>query len=50
MLAKARELRDRYLERVNESLILPAASGKYDVSRSLEAQVEEKALPFAAAG
>ncbi len=34
-LAKARELRDRWMERVNGSLALPAVIGKYDVSRTL---------------
>jgi hypothetical protein len=33
----ARELRDRYLEQVNADRALPAAHGKYDVSRQLEA-------------
>ena len=33
----ARELRDRYLEQVNADRMLPAAQGKYDVSRQLEA-------------
>lgn len=38
LIAAARELRDRYLEQMNERLLLPpAASGKYDVSRALEA-------------
>ena len=32
-IAAARELRDRYLEEVNTGRILPAAQGKYDVSR-----------------
>jgi hypothetical protein len=38
-IAAARELRDRYLEEVNSpgSRMLPAANGKYDVSRQLEA-------------
>jgi len=34
MVAKARELRDRYLEQVNDRLLL-APSGKYDVSRQI---------------
>ena len=60
LIAAARELRDRWLEKVNEdpSLILPA--GKYDVARELPDQadgrhavprlavVEVKALPEAA--
>ena len=32
-VAAARELRDRYLEEVNAGRCLPAANGKYDVSR-----------------
>jgi GNAT superfamily N-acetyltransferase len=37
-VAAARELRDRYLEQVNTGMLLPpAAHGKYDVSRQLEA-------------
>ena len=32
----ARELRDRFLEQVNVDRLLPAACGKYDVSRQLE--------------
>jgi hypothetical protein len=46
MVAKARELRDRYLEQVNERLLL-APSGKYDVSRALQpaARDSESAMP-----
>jgi hypothetical protein len=52
-VAAARELRDRYLEQVNADRLLPAANGKYDVSRQLEAapsaiQSERIALPKAA--
>ena len=37
-VAAARELRDRYLEEMNSgNLLPPAAQGKYDVSRQLEA-------------
>ena len=43
-IAAARELRDRYLEEVNApgtpgglALLPPAAQGKYDVSRTLDA-------------
>ncbi len=36
-VAAARELRDRYLEEVNVDRMLPAAHGKYDVSRRLDA-------------
>ena len=35
LIAKARELRDRYLEQVNERLLI-GPRGKYEVSRSLE--------------
>jgi N-acetylglutamate synthase-like GNAT family acetyltransferase len=36
LVAAVRELRDRYIEQINEGLLLPpAASGKYDVSRAL---------------
>jgi len=37
LVAAARELRDRWLERVNSGQLLPEAAGKYDVSRQLEA-------------
>jgi hypothetical protein len=38
LVAAAREFRDRYLEEVNTSMLLPpSACGKYDVSRQLEA-------------
>jgi hypothetical protein len=36
LLAKARELRDRYLEEVNSGRFLPPECGKYDVSRQIE--------------
>jgi hypothetical protein len=45
MIAKARELRDRYLEQVNERLLL-APSGKYDVSRGLPAMREASPTPL----
>jgi hypothetical protein len=35
LVAKARELRDRYLERVNSEPLLLAGGGKYDVSRAI---------------
>jgi hypothetical protein len=38
LAAKARELRDRYLEQVNERLLIGSV-GKYDVSRALEGAV-----------
>jgi len=38
LVAAVRELRDRYIEQINEGLLLPpSACGKYDVSRALEA-------------
>jgi len=37
LVAAARELRDKYLEHFNAQRLLPAANGKYDVSRALEA-------------
>ena len=38
MVEAARELRDRYIEQINlGNLLPPSASGKYDVSRQLEA-------------
>ena len=44
-----RELRDRYLERLNESpKAMIAPSGKYDVSRSLVSPDAPRALPDAA--
>lgn len=36
-VAAARELRDRWLERVNAGQYLPQACGKYEVSRMLAA-------------
>lgn len=41
-VAAARELRDRFLERVNVEMqqMLPGAQGKYDVSRLVEGEVE----------
>ena len=41
LVAAARELRDRYLEQVNSERLLPAANGKYDVSRQLHAPATE---------
>jgi hypothetical protein len=34
-VSAARELRDRYLEQINSRGLLPAANGKYDVSRAI---------------
>ena len=49
ILAKARELRDRYLERLNESPnALAAPAARYDVSRSLALPDAPRALPNAA--
>ncbi len=44
-VAAARELRDRYLEQVNEGRLLPGDVGKYDVSRMLEADSAKRAMP-----
>ena len=58
LVAAARELRDRWLEEVNAGMYLPAAHGKYDVSRRAEAprprafaatQIQRPALPDAQA-
>jgi hypothetical protein len=46
LVAKARELRDRYLERYNDQRTLPPASGKYDVSRAIDHR--DGATPVAA--
>ena len=43
-VAAARELRDRYLERLNSGVVL--ASGKYDVARPLPSPVTVHALPL----
>ncbi len=46
-VAAACELRDRYLEEVNLDRLLPAAQGKYDVSRQLAAAPTElKQMPL----
>jgi hypothetical protein len=50
-VAKARELRDRYLEQFNSGLVLPGgAAGKYEVGRMLESSnpIELKQLGHAA--
>ena len=47
LVAKARELRDRCLERFNDGLLI-APGGKYDVSRSLVSPDAARALPDAA--
>src|SRR5438105_826962 len=41
LVAAARELRDRWMEEINSGRYLPAASGKYEMSRVLE----ERAAP-----
>ena len=47
---RPREPRDRYLEQVNDRLLL-APSGKYDVSRALTSPViEDKPLALLKAG
>jgi hypothetical protein len=52
LVAAARELRDRYLERVNadERFVLPATTGKYRVGRSLPPMTNASALPLLKAG
>ncbi len=45
LAAKARELRDRWSDRQDEFVALPA--GKYDVARVLEADTVEPTLPTA---
>ena len=52
LIAAARELRDRYLERVNAdaNCVLPVATGKYDVGRSLPPMANSGALPLLKAG
>src|SRR5688500_17681481 len=52
LITAARELRDRYLERVNadDRLVLPATTGKYEVSRSLPSVPNASALPLLKAG
>jgi hypothetical protein len=44
LVAAARELRDRYLEQVNENPAL-VECGKYDVSRMIDARVEPVKMP-----
>ena len=47
-VAAARELRDRYLEQINTERMLPAANGKYDVSRQLAAGAPPAPAPVVA--
>ncbi len=52
-LKGARELRDRYLEHVNDRLLIPASHGKYDVGRTLPGGVAasiEGPMPLLKAG
>jgi hypothetical protein len=46
LVAAARELRDRWLERVNADPSMLVSSAKYDVSRSLEAIAPGAATPL----
>jgi hypothetical protein len=46
LIAKARELRDRYLEQVNDRLLIASGGGKYDVSRSLPPMREASPTPL----
>jgi hypothetical protein len=50
LIAKARELRDRYLEHVNAGALVLESAGKYDVVRQLIAApaAEIRQLPNAA--
>jgi hypothetical protein len=45
LVAAARELRDRWLERVNSQPLPTGRSGKYDVSREFEPGPKELKLP-----
>ena len=45
-VAAARELRDRWLERVNADPSLLASGGKYDVSKALAAPAAQVAVPL----
>jgi hypothetical protein len=47
LVAAARELRDRYLERANDSL-LTGPRGKYEVSRALGGDVKPEVRQIAA--
>ena len=40
-LAKARELRDRWMERANEVGLIGGTGGKYDVSRALQSAIRD---------
>jgi hypothetical protein len=44
LIAKARELRDKYLEQANEAVGMIASAGKYEVSRQVEKPSETKRL------
>jgi len=47
LIAAARELRDRYLERANDGMTLPSPTGKYDVARQLSARQTQAPLLLA---
>jgi len=47
LIAAARELRDRWLERVNSGQYLPQAAGKYEVSKALAAPALAEPAPEA---
>jgi ribosomal protein S18 acetylase RimI-like enzyme len=49
LVAAARELRDRWMEQVNSGQYLPAAQGKYEVSRSLVAPEPKQPMLLPAA-
>jgi hypothetical protein len=40
LVAAARELKDRWLEEINSGRYLPMGNGKYEISRQIEARVE----------
>ena len=44
LVSAARELRDRYLERVNQNLLPASPAGKYDVSRALRPSAAQNPL------
>ena len=45
LVSKARELRDRYLEQVNDGQLIAPSGAKYDVSRILSHVEGARALP-----
>jgi hypothetical protein len=56
LVAKARELRDRYLEQANDRMLIGPSRGKYEVSRALGAPSQgapdapSRVLPLLKAG